>query len=130
MEEMGSLTATSGIGRWLQVARSVLADLVVFAAGTAGGPGIAGIFASIGSVIRLVETGLGCALVPGSAVADRPGNFIAVPWLGAGRTVPIAMAWRRRRRQTPALDSFLATARSVLRRSDQPLTAVDMDDRP
>ena len=36
MEEMGSLTATSGIGRWLQVARSVLADLVVFAAGTAG----------------------------------------------------------------------------------------------
>ena len=101
-----------------------------FAAGTAGGPGIAGIFASIGSVIRLVETGLGCALVPGSAVADRPGNFIAVPWLGAGRTVPIAMAWRRRRRQTPALDSFLATARSVPRRSDQPLTAVDMDDRP
>ena len=101
-----------------------------FAAGATGGPGIAGVFASIGSVIRLVETGLGCALVPGSAVADRPGNFIAVPWLGAGRTVPIAMAWRRRRRQTPALDSFLATARSVPRRSDQPLTAVDMDDRP
>jgi two-component system sensor histidine kinase KdpD len=36
MEEMGSSTAISGIGRWLQVARSVLADLVVFAAGTAG----------------------------------------------------------------------------------------------
>ncbi|NGO53772.1 LysR family transcriptional regulator [Allomesorhizobium camelthorni] len=73
-----------------------------------------GEFASIGSIRGLVEAGLGCALVPRSALAVHPGHLVAIPWSGRSRTTPVTMMWRRRRVHAPAIAAFLATARECL----------------
>jgi DNA-binding transcriptional LysR family regulator len=86
-----------------------------FAATLPGRPKRAGEFASIGSIRGLVEAGLGCALVPRSALAAQPSRVVAVPWAGASRTTPVTMMWRHRRVQSPATDAFLATTREHLR---------------
>jgi DNA-binding transcriptional LysR family regulator len=73
-----------------------------------------GEFSSIGSICGLVEAGLGCALVPRSAIAREPGRFAAVAWTGPSRTVPVTMMWRHRRSRPAAVAAFLATARECL----------------
>lgn len=70
--------------------------------------------ASLGLIRGLVEAGLGCALVPRSALAMRPGHVVAIPWSGRRRTAPVTMMWRHRRVYAPALAAFLATARECL----------------
>jgi len=77
-------------------------------------PRLVGEFASIGSIRRLVEAGLGCALIPRSAFAAQSTHFTAIPWSGRSRTVPVTMMWRRQRVQSPATAAFLATARECL----------------
>lgn len=69
-----------------------------------------GDFASIGSILGLVEAGAGCALVPASALTARSARLISLPWAGKSRTTPIAMMWRRRRIQSPATGAFLSVA--------------------
>ncbi|WP_244846031.1 LysR family transcriptional regulator [Mesorhizobium sp. L-8-3] len=73
-----------------------------------------GEFASLGLIRGLVEAGLGCALVPRSALAKHPGHVVAIPWSGRRRTAPVTMMWRHRRVYAPALAAFLATARECL----------------
>ncbi|MGQ9370621.1 LysR family transcriptional regulator [Azospirillum sp. A39] len=81
-------------------------------------PPLAGEFGSIAAIRGLVEAGAGCALVPRLALAagpDRdgpaPDRLAVLPWAGGERTVPLAMLWRRRRVQRPALARFLDAAR-------------------
>ena len=85
-----------------------------FAATLPGRPRCAGEFASIGSIRGLVEAGLGCALVPRSALAAQPARVAVVPWAGTSRTTPVTMMWRHRRVLSPATDAFLAIAREHL----------------
>ncbi len=73
-----------------------------------------GEYASIGLIRGLVEAGLGCALVPRSALAGQTERLAAVPWVGAIRTTPITMMWRPSRTQSLATSAFLATARECL----------------
>jgi DNA-binding transcriptional LysR family regulator len=74
-------------------------------------PTIVGEFASLGSIRALVEAGLGCALVPRSALLSEPGRVVAIPWSGTSRTTPVTMIWRARRTRLPATTAFLAIAR-------------------
>jgi DNA-binding transcriptional LysR family regulator len=74
-------------------------------------PRIAGEFGSMAAIRRMVETGLGCALVPRLAVSDALPGIRVLPWTGQADTVPISMLWRRRRVQPPALRLLLETAR-------------------
>lgn len=75
-------------------------------------PRVAGEFNSIETIRRLVETGLGCAIVPASVAAGANRRLVARPWAGEARSVPIAMHWRRRRVLAPALRLFLDAARA------------------
>jgi DNA-binding transcriptional LysR family regulator len=77
-------------------------------------PKLIGEFASIASIRGLVEAGLGCALIPRSAVSEPSANLIAIPWAGKNRTAAVMMTWRRRRVRSPAITAFLATARECL----------------
>jgi DNA-binding transcriptional LysR family regulator len=70
--------------------------------------------ASIGSIRGLVEAGLGCALVPRSALTAQPAHVVVVPRAGAGGTTPVTMMWRHRRVQSKATSAFVATAREYL----------------
>jgi DNA-binding transcriptional LysR family regulator len=78
-----------------------------FPAGSAGRPPIAGEFSSIAAIRRLVETGVGCALVPRLVASEANGSIVASPWGGDARSVPISMIWRRQRVQPPVLRHFL-----------------------
>ncbi|MBI3432037.1 MAG: LysR family transcriptional regulator [Hydrogenophilales bacterium] len=79
-----------------------------------GRPRVAGEFNSITAIRRLVETGLGCAIVPSLVVSESETGLIVRPWLGEARSVPIAMSWRRRRVQPTTLSLFLDAARASL----------------
>jgi DNA-binding transcriptional LysR family regulator len=67
---------------------------------------------SIGTIAGLVAAGAGFALVPHMAVAEalERGELIEMQWPGAARTVALAMIWRRRRVQPPALKLLLTAA--------------------
>ncbi len=85
-----------------------------FPAGQAGRPRLAGEFSSIAAIRRLVESGVGCALVPRLIASEASGRLAASPWGGDVRSVPIAMIWRRQRVQPPVLRHFLDAARQRL----------------
>jgi DNA-binding transcriptional LysR family regulator len=78
-------------------------------------PKVVAEIASIAAMRRLVETGAGCALIPRAAVqpALLEGKVVALAWDGPQATT-IAMTWRRRRTQPPALRYFLDAAREEL----------------
>lgn len=67
---------------------------------------------SIGTIARLVAAGAGLGLVPRLAVVEAldRGEVIEMPWPGPVKTASLAMIWRRRRVQPPALKLLLAAA--------------------
>lgn len=71
-----------------------------------------GEYASLATIGGLVEQGLGCALMPGSAVAAHPG-LAAIAWTGEGRSVPVTLIWRPRRTLSPAAAELQALAREM-----------------
>ena len=85
-----------------------------------GRPRLAGEFGSIAAICRLVESGLGCAIVPGLIALDAREDLTVLPWVDAALSVPIVMSWRSRRVQPRVLSALLAAARENLRavRSD------------
>jgi DNA-binding transcriptional LysR family regulator len=82
-----------------------------FPAVSSNRPRVAGEFSSIAAIRSLVETGLGCALVPRLVALSTDGRIVALPWIGGADSVPISMIWRRRRVQSPGLHLFLEAAR-------------------
>ena len=60
------------------------------------GPVIAGEFDSVAALVRLVERGLGCAIVPRMVPALAEARVAIVPWHGDGATVPVSIAHRTR----------------------------------
>jgi DNA-binding transcriptional LysR family regulator len=75
-------------------------------------PPIAGEFGSLAAILRMVEAGLGCALVPGLAVRQAGLSFGIRPWSGHGHAVPIVMTWRGRHVLHPALRLLLEMVRA------------------
>ncbi|EJC79640.1 transcriptional regulator [Rhizobium leguminosarum bv. trifolii WSM2297] len=67
---------------------------------------------SIATIIRLVASGAGYALVPALAVGPSAarGDVIELPWPGEPPTAALVMMWRRRRVQPPALALLLQSA--------------------
>ncbi len=67
---------------------------------------------SVGAIIRLVAAGAGIALVPRLAAAEAldRGEISEMSWPGSDRTMTLAMIWRRRRVQPPALRSLLTAS--------------------
>jgi DNA-binding transcriptional LysR family regulator len=61
-----------------------------------GEPVIAGEYGSVAAIVRLVERGLGCAIVPRMVPALAYARVAIVPWHGAGATVPVSIAYRTR----------------------------------
>jgi DNA-binding transcriptional LysR family regulator len=61
-----------------------------------GEPVIAGEFDSVAAIVRLVERGLGCAIVPRMVPALADARVAIVPWHGEGATVPVSIAHRTR----------------------------------
>nr|WP_258596695.1 LysR family transcriptional regulator substrate-binding protein [Mesorhizobium sp. AR07] len=87
-----------------------------FAEAGVAAPKLAAEVGSIGTIARLVAAGAGLGLVPRLAVSDAlaRGDLVELPWPGQMRTAPLAMIWRRRRVQPPALRRLLAAARDTL----------------
>lgn len=87
-----------------------------FAEAGIAAPRLAAEVGSIGTIARLVAAGAGLGLVPRLAVSDalERGELIELPWPGQAQTAPLAMIWRRRRVQPPALRQLLAAARDTL----------------
>jgi DNA-binding transcriptional LysR family regulator len=83
-----------------------------FAEAGIAAPKLAAEVGSIGMIARLVAAGAGIGLVPRFAVIDALdlGEIIEIPWPGPVRTAALAMIWRRRRVQPPALKLLLAVA--------------------
>ncbi|WP_164780303.1 LysR family transcriptional regulator [Mesorhizobium sp. M7A.F.Ca.US.011.01.1.1] len=79
-------------------------------------PKLAAEVGSIGAIARLVAAGAGLGLIPRLAVSDAiaRGDIVELPWPGRVRTAPLAMTWRRRRVQPPALKQLLTAARDTL----------------
>jgi DNA-binding transcriptional LysR family regulator len=73
-----------------------------------GQPDIAGEFDSVATIVRLVERGLGCAIVPRMVPAIEDANVVVVPWRGAVATVPVSIMYRERQQSSPALAALLA----------------------
>jgi DNA-binding transcriptional LysR family regulator len=90
-------------------------DMAFAEAGVAA-PKLAAEVGSIGAIARLVAAGAGLSLVPRLAVTDAlaRGDIVEMPWPGPMQTAPLAMIWRRRRVQPPALKQLLAAARDTL----------------
>ncbi len=61
-----------------------------------GEPVIAGQFDSVAAIVRLVERGLGCAIVPRMVPVLADARVAIVPWHGEGATVPVSIAHRTR----------------------------------
>jgi DNA-binding transcriptional LysR family regulator len=93
-----------------------------FAGAGVAAPGLVSEVGSIGAIVRLVAAGAGLALVPRLAVGDAllRGEIVEVPWPGRMSAAPLAMVWRRRRVQPPALARLLAAARDTPAPSLQP----------
>ena len=51
---------------------------------------------SVAAIVRLVERGLGCAIVPRMVPALADARVAVVPWHGEGATVPVSIAHRTR----------------------------------
>ncbi|QKC89504.1 LysR family transcriptional regulator [Mesorhizobium sp. NZP2234] len=87
-----------------------------FAEAGMAAPRLAAEVGSIGAIVRLVAAGTGLGLVPRLAVSDAlaRGDLVELPWPGRMRAAPLAMIWRRRRVQPPALGQLLAAARDML----------------
>ncbi|PWJ94750.1 DNA-binding transcriptional LysR family regulator [Mesorhizobium loti] len=87
-----------------------------FAEAGVAAPRLAAELGSIGAIARLVAAGTGLGLVPRLAVGDAlaRGDLVEMPWPGQVLTAPLAMIWRRRRVQPPALKQFLTAARDTL----------------
>ncbi|RUZ80183.1 LysR family transcriptional regulator [Mesorhizobium sp. M7A.F.Ca.US.006.01.1.1] len=87
-----------------------------FAEAGVAAPKLAAEVGSIGAIARLVAAGAGLGLVPRLAVGDAlaHGDLVEMPWPGQALTAPLAMIWRRRRVQPPALKQFLTAARDTL----------------
>ncbi|MER9328721.1 LysR family transcriptional regulator [Mesorhizobium sp. M0488] len=87
-----------------------------FAEAGIAAPRLAAEVGSIGTIARLVAAGAGLGLVPRLAVSDalERGELIELPWPGRAQTAPLAMIWRRRRVQPPALRQLLSAARDTL----------------
>jgi DNA-binding transcriptional LysR family regulator len=83
-----------------------------FAAAGLAPPAIMAEVGSIAAIGRLVAAGGGRALVPRLAVQDllARGEVAELPWPGRLDAAPLALFWRRRRVQSPALKHFLAAA--------------------
>jgi DNA-binding transcriptional LysR family regulator len=83
-----------------------------FAEAGVAAPKIAAEVGSIGAIAGLVAAGAGLGLVPRLAVADAldRGEIVEMPWPGPIRTASLAVIWRRRRVQPPALKLLLAAA--------------------
>jgi DNA-binding transcriptional LysR family regulator len=82
-----------------------------FPPGSVGRPRVAGEYSSIAAIRRLVETGIGCALVPRLVASEAGGRVAALPWRGGIDALPISIIWRRQRIQPPVLRHFLDIAR-------------------
>ncbi|QKC95865.1 LysR family transcriptional regulator [Mesorhizobium sp. NZP2298] len=87
-----------------------------FAEAGMAAPRLAAEAGSIGAIVRLVAAGAGLGLVPRLAASDalERGDLVELPWPGRMRAAPLAMIWRRRRVQPPALRQLLAAARDIL----------------
>ncbi len=85
-----------------------------FPAGSSGRPRIAGEFGSLATIRSLVETGMGCALMPRLAIEESHDRVVVLPWRGSDNFVPISMVWRRRRTQPAGLRLFIEMARARL----------------
>jgi DNA-binding transcriptional LysR family regulator len=59
-----------------------------------GEPVIAGESGSVAAIVKLVERGLGCAIVPRMVPALAGARVAIVPWHGEGATVPVSLAHR------------------------------------
>ena len=83
-----------------------------FAEAGLAAPKIAAEVGSIGAIAGLVAAGAGLGLVPRLAVADAldRGEVVEMPWPGPIRTASLAVIWRRRAAQPPALKLLLAAA--------------------
>lgn len=77
-------------------------------------PRIAGEVASLAAIRSLVESGMGCALLPEGALANTNGAVHRLNWRSDVQTVPVTMAWRHRRVQPLAMKLFLDEARAGL----------------
>ena len=75
-------------------------------------PRLAGEFGSIAAIVRLVESGLGCAIVPALVAADAREPLTVLAWAGEAASVPVVMSWRARRSQPAVLREFLAASRA------------------
>lgn len=87
-----------------------------FAEASIPAPRLAAEVGSIGAIARLVAAGAGLGLVPRLAVSEAlaRGDLVEMPWPGQMRSAPLAMIWRRRRVQPPALRQLLAAVRDTL----------------
>jgi DNA-binding transcriptional LysR family regulator len=87
-----------------------------FAEADMAAPRLAAEVGSVGAIARLVAAGAGLGLVPRLAVSDAlgRGDLVELPWPGPAQAAPLAMIWRRRRVQPPALKQLLAAARDTL----------------
>jgi DNA-binding transcriptional LysR family regulator len=74
-------------------------------------PTVVGEFGSLAAIRSLVANGVGCALLPHSAVADRTYDELRLPLADVANAVPVSMFWHRRRTPSPLLDLFLVAAR-------------------
>ncbi|MBP1853310.1 LysR family transcriptional regulator [Rhizobium halophytocola] len=84
----------------------------VFAGAGVRRPAIGGTFASIAAVRRLVEAGMGLAIVPGTGQAAGDDRLAALAVEGLDSSVALTMLWRKRPVQPPALLRFLAESRA------------------
>ncbi|MEP6565957.1 MAG: LysR substrate-binding domain-containing protein, partial [Mesorhizobium sp.] len=110
----GDLAALAGMRFVVTEAGCIYRHLFdkAFAEAGMAAPKLAAEVGSIGTIARLVAAGAGLGLVPRLAVAgalDR-GELVEMPWPGPVRTASLAMIWRRRRVQPPAVKQLLAAA--------------------
>jgi DNA-binding transcriptional LysR family regulator len=112
--DLGALGARSFVATEVGCIYRRLFDEAFAEAGVAA-PKIAAEVGSIGAIAALVAAGTGLGLIPRFAVADAldRGEIVERPWPGPIRAVSLAVIWRRRRDQPPALKLLLAAVSGV-----------------